>query len=537
QIHLHSDNVDGNFNTVGNSKIVYTLAGAAIFIILLSCINFINLSTAQFTRRLKEASIRKILGLSQKELGVGYFMEAFTFCLLALLAAFALTQVLLPWFNMITGKTLEINLLHDSELVMIMIFLLLFMSLLSGSFPALFLSAFHPIDAMKGKLKTGREAKAVRNGFVVVQFVVSIVLIICTTIVFQQLNFFSEKNLGFDKENLLVLDHVERVDNGETLTNAISNIPGVLSASFCASVPLRMSNDIFKPENIGIKDFKLQFAASDEHYLSTLGVPLLIGRNFSANNAGDVHGVILNETAVKTLGWKMDESILGKRIDYPNESTKFEVIGVVQDYHFASLETRIEPMAIFHIKSKVFSQRKYTLVRIAPQNSKAWKSTFIAFRKAWKQHAGDLPFKYDFIDQNFAAHFQSQQQFGKALQIMASLALLIACLGLLGMVIFTVERRTKEIGIRKISGAGIWNILVLISQGYTKLIIVAFAIAAPLSYWLIQQWLQDFGNRITPSVWVFIVTGLSTLLFSFLITSYHSVKAALTNPIDVLKDE
>jgi putative ABC transport system permease protein len=230
KIHLHSDNVDGNFITIGNFKIVYALAGAAIFIILLSCINFMNLSTAQFTRRLKEASIRKILGLSGKELKVGYFIEAFAFCLLALLGSFALIQVLLPWFNLVTGKSLQMNLLQDSGLVMIMIFLLVFMSLLSGTFPALFLSAFHPIEAMKGRLKTGREGKALRNGFVVVQFVVSIVLIICTTIVFQQLNFFSEKNLGFGKENLLVLDHVERVENGETLTNAISTIPGVLNA-------------------------------------------------------------------------------------------------------------------------------------------------------------------------------------------------------------------------------------------------------------------------------------------------------------------
>jgi putative ABC transport system permease protein len=298
-----------------------------------------------------------------------------------------------------------------------------------------------------------------------------------------------------------------------------------------------MSIDIFKPENIGVKDFKLQFAASDEHYLCTLGVPLVLGRNFSSANAGDIHSIILNETAVKILGWKMDESILGKIIDYPNESTKFEVIGVLQDYHFASLETRIEPMAIFHIKSKVFTRQKFALIRIVPQNSKAWESTFIALRKVWKQHAGDLPFKYEFVDESFAANLQSQQQFGKALQILASLALLIACLGLLGMVIFTVEQRIKEIGIRKVSGASVWNILVLISEGYTKLILVAFAIGAPFSYWLIQQWLQDFANRITPSVWVFIVTGLGTLLFSFLITSYHSVKASLTNPIEVLKEE
>ncbi len=537
QIHLHSDNVVGNSNLIGNLKIVYTLVGTAIFIILLSCINFMNLSTAQFTKRIKEASIRKILGIGRRELGFGYFFEALTFCLLALVAALGSVQIMLPWFNLITGKALEMNFAEDSGLIMLMILLLLSMSILSGSFPALFLSAFHPVDAMKGKVKTGREGTAFRNGLVVVQFTVSMVLIICTIIVFDQLDFFSRKNLGFNKENLLVIDHVERIKNGATFTNAISDIPGVLNTSLCAALPLYMGSDVFKPENTGDKEFKLNFASADEHYISTLGAELIVGRNFSANDSMDIHRVILNETAVRTLGWNIDESIIGKVIDYPNESTTFQVMGVVRDYHFNSLERRIEPMAIFHIKSKVYSQRKFALVRVPPLNSQALKSTLNTLQKTWKQHAGEQPFKYKFVDQAFAAKLQTQQQFGKALQIMASLALLIACLGLLGMVIYTLEQRTKEIGIRKISGASIWNILVLVSQGYTKLIIIAFVAGAPLSYWLIQLWLQDFENRITPSVWVYILTGLGTLLFSFLITSYHSVRAALTNPVDVLRDE
>jgi putative ABC transport system permease protein len=363
------------------------------------------------------------------------------------------------------------------------------------------------------------------------------VLIICTTVVFQQLGFLSEKDLGFEKENLLVMNHVERIENGETFSNAISDIPGILNTSFCASVPLRMENDIFKPRNYGDKDFKLNFAAADENYLSVLGAKLIIGRNFSTTSQADLDGVILNETAVKALGWNLNESVIGKIIDYPNASTKFQVIGVVHDYHFTSLETQIEPMALFHIKNKVFNRNRFVLVRVAPQNSEAWKSTIAAIKKLWKQQAGDMPFQYKLVDDAFASKLQTQQQFGNALQIMSGIALLIAGLGLLGMVIYSLEQRTKEIGVRKISGASVWNILVLISRGFTKLIVIAFAVAAPLSYWLIQQWLQDFGNRITPSVWIFVLTGLGTLLLSFLITSYHSVKAALTNPIEVLKDE
>jgi putative ABC transport system permease protein len=537
KIHLHSSDVIGNFNVVGNIKIVYALVAVAVFIVILSCINFINLSTAQFTRRTRDAGIRKILGLGRRELGLGYFFEGFAFCAIAMIAAFAVVQVMLPWLSSITGKILAVDFFHDGGLVIVTISLLLLMSILSGSFPALFLTAFQPMDAIKGKLRTGQEGRQVRNGLVVVQFTVSIVLIICTTIVFQQLSFLSEKDLGFNKENLLVIDHVERIENGATFSHAISGVPGVINTSLCTSVPMRMGSDVFKPRNYGDKDFKLHFAGVDDNYLSALGADLIIGRDFSAERQADVDGVILNETAAKQLGWTVDKSIIGKIIDYPNEDTRFQVMGVVRDYHFTSLESQIEPMALFHIDGKAYNRNKYVLVRVAPQSGEGWQSTLLAIKKVWKQQAGDMPFQYNFVDETFATRLQTQQQFGNALQMMSALTLLIAGLGLLGMVIYSLEQRTKEIGIRKISGASVWNILVLLSHGYVKLIVVSFAVAAPLSYWLVQQWLQDFGNRITPSIWIFALTGIGTLILAFLITSYHSVKAALTNPIEVLKDE
>ncbi len=536
QIHLYSDDVVGNSNIVGNLKIVYALACSAIFILLLSCINFVNLSIAQFTRRIKEVGIRKVLGIGGKELVFGYFIEAFLFCLFALAIALTFTKIVLPWFSQLTGKTLEMNLGQDTGLTVLMIFLLFILSAFSSSLPTLFLKTFSPLDAINGKLSGGERGKGFRNALVVLQFTVSIILIICTAIVFQQLHFLSEKDLGFNKENLLVIDHVDRVGSGAAFTNEISNIPGVLNTSFCAQLPLSMGNDAFRPENGGDKDFILNFAAADENYLSTLGAQLIIGNDFDLDNP-KADGVILNKTAIKALGWKMDESVIGKIIDYPNEFTQFEVIGVVQDYQFSLLEKQVEPMGIFNIDSKVYSPKKFALVRIAPQNSKAWASIFGSLKTIWKEHMGDLPFKYEFIDQTFAAKLQSKQQFGSSLLIMAGLALLIACLGLLGMIIYTLELRTKEIGTRKILGATIFNILILISRGYTKLVIVAFVIGAPLSYWLVQQWLQDFGNRITPSVWVFALAGIGTLMFSFLVTGYHSVKAAITNPIEALKDE
>ncbi|MBL7875892.1 MAG: ABC transporter permease [Cyclobacteriaceae bacterium] len=537
-IHLPSETVINRLNDSGNRKIIYSFIGAAVFIVLLSCINFMNLSTAQFTRRIKEASVRKIMGLGKKELGIGYFFEAFTFCLLALITALALTQLLLPGFNQITEKSLEINLFNNPILLAALLGLTLLMATVSSSYPALFLSSFNPAEAIKGKLKIGKGGKSFRSGLVIFQFSVSIVLILCTAIVFQQLNFVSKKDIGFDKENLVVLSHLEAVQNGESLARAAMNIPGVEDASWCTSVPPRIwGGDTFSAEGMNGLTFPLNFAMADENYLPTLNIKLKFGRNFSIDTPGDVDRVILNEAAIQKIGWKADESIVGKKIEYDNST--FEVIGVMSDFNYWSLATPIEPMAVFHIKTKNLydSDRKFLTLRIAPQSSEAWETTLASLQDLWKVHAGDSPFDYHLVDQAFAETFKSQAQFGKVLTIMAALAILIASLGLLGMIVYALEQRTKEIGIRKVSGASVTDILLLISKGYTHLILIAFLIGAPLSYWMMMKWLQDFSYRITPSVWIFVFTGLGTLVVAILITSYHSAKAALTNPIDVLKDE
>jgi putative ABC transport system permease protein len=497
-----------------------------------------NLSTAQFTKRIKEASVRKILGLGRRELSLSYFGEALVFCVMALVAAIGLTQMFLPGFNLITDKSLSLELLSDPKLIGGMVGLVLLMALVSGSYPAFFLSAFKPAEAIKGKMKVGKEGKSFRNGLVVFQFSVSIILIICTAIVFQQLNFVSERDLGFNKENLLVLNHVEAVQDGDGLAEAALLVPGVTSASWCSAVPPRIwDGDSFGAEGNNELRFPLNFLRADEKYIPTLNIKLSLGRNFSLDNPGDSNRVIVNEATLQKIGWRSDESVLGKKITYENST--FEIIGVVSDFNYWSLSNPIEPLAIFHIKGKAIYPAKshYLTMRIESQNSDAWKTTIAQVNKLWKEKAGDAPFDYSFVDQAFAETFRTQQQFGNVLTVMASLAIMIASLGLLGMIIYALEQRTKEIGIRKVSGASVWDILKLISRGYTKLIVVAFLIGAPFSYWLMQQWLKDFAYKITPSFWIFAVTGLSTLLVAILITSYHSVKAALTNPVDVLKDE
>lgn len=540
-IHLPDKMVLNRLNDSGNIQVIYSFIGAAIFIVILSCVNFMNLSTAQFTRRLKEASVRKILGLGKKELSLGYFAEALAFCLIALVVAVGLTQLLLPGFNFITEKTLTLDLFNNPQIIGLLAGLTLLMAIVSSCYPAFFLSGFNPVEAIKGKSKSGREGRSFRNGLVIFQFSISIILIICTAIVFQQLNYVSKKDIGFNKENLLVLNHVEAVTDGESLAAAAVKVPGVEKASWCRSVPPRIwGGDSFFAEGLNGLTFPVNYTGADENYLSSLSIKLKVGRYFSADNPGDVDRVVVNESAIKKMGWNVDESVLGKKLLYVgNDNAPFEIIGVVSDFNYWSLANPIEPMAIFHVKNLNVNagNRQYLVLRIASQDGDEWNKTVASLSDLWRKHAGDSPFDYTFVDQAFAETFRTQQQFGNVLTFMASLAVLIAGLGLLGMIIYALEQRTKEIGIRKVNGASVWNILVLISQGYTKLIIVAFVIGAPISYWMMNQWLEGFAYHEKPSAWIFVTTALSTLLIAILITSYHSVKAALTDPVKVLKDE
>lgn len=537
-IHLPPEMVINRLNDSGNITVIYSFIGASIFIVLLSCVNFMNLSTAQFTRRLKEASVRKILGLGKKELGLGYFLEALAFCFLAMIIAIGLTQLLLPSFNLITGRALQLNLIESPEIILGLTGLVLLMALVSGIYPAAFLSGFHPVEAIKGKVKTGRRGKSFRDGLVVFQFSISIVLIICTAIVYQQLSYVVVKDLGFNRENLLVLNHVEAIKDGESIANAALTIPGVSGSTLCTSVPPRIwGGDSFGVEEKSELRFPLNFLKADEQYIPTLQVKLLLGRNFSADNPGDYERVLVNEATIHKIGWEVNESILGKKITYENAT--FEIAGVMADFNYWSLENPIEPMAIFHIKTKNLypEPSHYLALRMESQSRANWDVTLSQLNTLWRTHAGDVPFDYYFVDQAFAETFKSQQRFGTILTVMATLAITIAGLGLLGMIVYSLEQRTKEIGIRKVSGARVLDILALISKRYTQLILLAFIIGAPIGYWIMQKWLQDFSYRITQSLWIYGLVGIGTLLIAILITGYHSMKAALTNPVDVLKDE
>lgn len=378
-----------------------------------------------------------------------------------------------------------------------------------------------------------------RHALVVFQFGASIVLILSTVVVFQQLNHMSEKNLGFDKENLLVVKNLEVVQGRESLAEAIRQLAGAEDVTRATSLPPYIwGGDSFTASGMDGKTFPLNFTTTDEHFVPTFGVKLLVGRNFSADLPADSGRVILNETAISRIGWTLDDSVIGKEVE--NEGSTFEVIGVVSDFNYWPLQTEIEPLALFHIKSARLigdGSREFLGMRVKADNGDQWKKFIGSLEGLWKQHAGGSPFEYQFVDDNFSKSFKTEEQFGKSLSVMAALAILIASLGLLGIIVYSLELRTKEIGIRKVAGASTWNILVLISRSYSTLILLAFLLGAPLAWWLMNQWLNTFAYRITPSPLLFAGVGLGTMGIAVAITSYHSIKAALTNPVEVLKDE
>ncbi|RAW02624.1 ABC transporter permease [Pseudochryseolinea flava] len=535
-IHLYSNNVYNRLNEVGNITTVNVLNGVEIFIILLSCINFMNLSTAQYTKRIKESSIRKVLGSDKFQLSLHFFAEALMYCLISALIAMCVVQLLLPIFNFMSGVQLSFDVFENPQMLLLVAVLVVIMSLLSGSYPAIFLSKFSAVETMKGKLRTGKGGQSIRNGLVILQFVISMVMIVFTVVVFDQIKFLGQKDIGFKRENLMVINNAEWATNNESFVNELANIPGVVDVSYNTSVP----PNLYDGDQFGAvgsdKYIPINYTKADEDYVPTLGLKMLYGRNFSKDMPADSSRVILNENAISALGWALDESVLGKKIDYVGKH--FEVVGIIKDFNYWSLEVPIQPMAIFHSKSSLYATHKrFIAIRTKSAQEVNLQEIVAATQTKWEKFSGTNPFRYSFVDDDFAADYLSQKRFGGVLSIFAGLAILIASLGLLGMIIYNLEQRTKEIGIRKVVGASTINIWALMIKNYLYLMLAAFALSVPFCVWLLNKWLSNFYHRIDITAWPFIVAMGSILITALVITSYHVAKAAQMNPVNVLKDE
>jgi len=543
-VHLYSADISSPFlSTLGDIKYVYIFSSIALLIILLACVNFMNLSTAQSSVRAKEVGVRKVLGSERSQLIKQFLTEAMLYSFISSVFALFLVALLLPLFNSVAGKALNFNSIFSNGIWMFILLLTIITGLLAGSYPAFYLTSFNPIAVLKGGVfKKSWSNIFIRNGLVVFQFTISVALIICTIIVFQQLQFTQSKDIGLKKDNVIIIPNGAKMEsnNEETFRQEILKIPGVTHASISTSVPTQqVFDDSYVPDITGVKeplvkDIMISSFMVDEEFIPALQIKLLKGRNFS-KEFNDSTSVIVNETAVKQIGWK---DPLNKYINYPgNDNQRFKVIGVVKDFDVASLrigDTTV-PFALFHSSSKTYQIG--TSYILASVQSNKMKSVLNQLEANWKSFAPAVPFEYSFLDKNFEALYNSEQRMGTVFGIFTCLSIIVACLGLFGLSVYTAERRTREIGIRKVLGATVQNLVSLMSKEFVKLVLIAAIIAFPLAWWAMNKWLQNFAYRVSIEWWVFIGAGVLAGLIALITISFQSIKTAMANPVKSLRTE
>ncbi|MEO5783155.1 MAG: ABC transporter permease [Ginsengibacter sp.] len=538
-IHLHSAGVDTNLTTISDIKYVYIFSVIACFIIILACVNFMNLSTAQSAKRAKEVGIRKVLGSVKAQLIKQFFTEAFIYTLIATVIALLLVLVLIKPFNQLSGKDLSFDLLFSNNNLFYLLALIIITGLLAGSYPSFYLTSFKPVEVLKGKLlKTNPGNHFLRNGLVIFQFTISTALIVCTIIMFQQLQYTRSKNMGLNKDNVIVLANSNRLGTAEeTFRQQVLNMPGVKNTSITTSVPTKyLFTDGYVPvpnnnEELA-KDVSLTSYIVDYDFVPTLQLQLLKGRNFE-KDFSDSASVIVNEETVKQVGWKEP---VGQYLEYPGGNDhKFKVIGVVKDFNVQSLHNAIIPFALFHSSSKTYDiGTSYMVARVEPGET---NNVLKQLESKWKSFAPATPFDYSFLDEEFNALYQSDKRMGSVFGLFTMLSIFVACLGLFGLATYTAERRTKEIGIRKVLGASVQGVVGLLSKDFLKLVFIAAIIAFPLAWWAMNKWLEDFVYRINISWEVFLAAGIAVLLIALITVSFKAIKAAIANPVKSLRTE
>ncbi len=536
-IHLHSD-FAYDLGPSGDARYVYIFGAIALFMLLIACINFMNLSTAGASKRAREVGIRKVMG-SKKCILVGQFLfESILLTAVALLLSVLLVWVAVPLFNNLADKNLQLSLTSMPWLVPGLLLLGVVVGLLAGSYPAFFLSSFKPISVLKGGSNpgsvSGRRSLGLRGTLVVVQFCISIILIVGTTVVYQQLRFIQNAKLGYDKDQVLVLRETSRLGpNEQLLRKQLVQDSRVADATISGYVPAGPSynNNFLVYGDDKVNEFTKGIRYDmDENYIPTLGMTMVAGRNFSPDFGTDSSGIILNETAAKEMGWGQDA--IGHTVTRPNnEGTKttYRVIGIVKDFNFKSLHERITPLMM-----TLGGNSGSILVKVKTRDV---PSLLQSVEKQWSALATDAPFKYSFLEENFNATYRAEQKTGQILGLFAGLTIFVACLGLFGLATFTAEQRTKEIGVRKVLGSSVGAIVALLSKDFLKPVLIALLIASPIAWYGMEQWLQDFAYKVDISWWVFALAGLLSVVVALFTISFQSVKAALANPVKSLRSE
>lgn len=538
-IHLYSD-LDVELAANSSIQYIWVFGAIALFVLFIACINFMNLTTARSANRAKEIGVRKVLGGLRANLVSQFLSETVLLTVIAVILAVGFSALLLPWFNELSARELAmpwgsfgfwLSLAIGTSLV----------GLLAGSYPAFFLSAFNTIKILKGQMVGKSKGGGLRSALVVFQFTTSIVLIVGTMLVYKQLNYIQDKKLGFQKDQVIIVDNAYTLgDKVEVYREEVKKEPGIQSVTVSSylPVPSSRSNTTF----VTSREFRQDNAINmgqwrvDFDYLETLGLEMVNGRFFDRSFATDSSAIILNETAAAILGW---DDPIGQRLYLPTENVtgqpnpedfdEYTIVGVVKDFHWESLRENIGALSLMIGRSTAHVSCKFSAAESA--------SVVKALEAHWKKLSPNQPFSYRFMDNSFSSMYEAEQQIGSIALTFSLLAIFISCLGLFGLASFTAEQRTKEIGIRKVLGANTPQIVQLLSRDFLRLVFIALLIATPIAWYSMQQWLQDFAYRIEINWWVFVLAGLAAVLIAILSVSFQSVRAALANPVDSLRGE
>ena len=526
-MHLRSDNSPySQLEQGGDIKYVYIFSAIALFMLLIACINFMNLSTATAAKRAKEVGIRKVLGSNKGQLRYQFLSESFIATLIAMVFATILVFGLLPFYNQLSGKELQLDFLRQPFVLLVLTLLTFLISLLAGGYPAFFLSSFKPIAALKNKFLGGNNNKGVRSGLVVFQFVVSAGLILATLVVNQQMQYIQNKDIGYDRDQLLVLREAYFLGNQKSaFKNELMKNPKVASITNSSSIPAGSTDNYMSQVYIdGEFARRMPVYNIDENYIQTMGMELISGRNFSTKYGADSTNVIINQTAAKVLGF--GNNAIGKTVTDGGGDHK--VVGVVKDFHFKSLHQTIDPLFLFY----------QPMGGLIVKAKSADMAGLIADAEVlWNQFNTDESFGYTLLDESYRQTYVTEQKMGTLLNIFAFLTILVACLGLFGLVTFTAEQRFKEIGIRKVLGSSVPEIVAMLSKDFLKLVFLSFFIAFPLGYYLMNKWLEGFAYRIEMQWWLYALAACITILIALATIGWKSLSAATMNPIKALRDD
>jgi putative ABC transport system permease protein len=535
-IHLKSDRFP-ELGVNGSEQNVFIFSAVAFFILLIACINFMNLSTARSSNRAKEVGIRKVLGTGKSSLVWQFLTESVLVAFMSLLIALIITVLILPFFNDVSGKTLTVTSLFKPGFFLLLLATPIMVGFMAGSYPAFYLSSFQPITVLKGKLAKGFRKSSFRSGLVVVQFTATIFLIIATIVVYSQLNYIQTRKLGFNKEQVLIIDNTYVLGNqAKPFKEEILKISGVQTGTLSSYLPVSSSS---RSDNTYSKEpmmdpangLNMQTWYIDHDYLKTMGMEMLTGRSFSKEFGTDSTAVIINETTARLLGY---QNPIGKNIYFAGDGIdgkvlSLTIIGVVKNFNYESLRQNVGPLCFRLEESTGSASFKVNATNI--------KDLVGGVESVWKKMAPGMPFSYRFLDDAFDGMYRAEQRMGKLALGFSILAIVVACMGLFGLATYAAEQRIKEIGIRKVLGASVTGIVEMLSVDFFKLVLVSALIAFPISWWAMNKWLTNFAFRIDISWWIFLVAAAIALFIALSTISFQAIRAAMMNPVKSLRTE